>query len=306
MRCLIVATVTLVIVGATFVVAWNWYGWWGVLGVVVIGFALLWTLARLGPDAARGFFSEAFRQAAGPMREARITVHGITPADEANAVPAMLRQFDAWIDEFDEDAESREFHIEVDEFLTHNEERLDLGGYIVDITVSPPESNPDAAWSPHAVSLRPAEQQDASACELHDVQGYDEKIGEFRPFLKEAYQEITGEKRICLHVGLDPTIREYQFEYAFVNLLEATIEVPTRMSGKDPLCRFTDGVLDRVASRRPLLTLSLNWLPITDADLKRVVQISELRFLGLKATAVTDDGIGQLHVLKQLEALESR
>jgi hypothetical protein len=287
---------------AAFVLAWNWYGWSGVLGVIGVGFALLWLLARFGPDVSRGFFHEAYRQVAGPMREARITVHGITPADDADAVPAMLRQFDAWIDEFNEDDDSPELHIEVDEFLTHNEERPDLARYFIDITVSPPESQPDIAWSPHAISLRPAESQDASACELHDVEGYDAETAEFRPFLETAFQEITGEKRIRLHVGLDPNIGKYRFEYAFVNPLEATLEVPPRASREDPLRRFADGVFDRIAGR-PVTTLSLSWLPITDDDLKRVVEFMELDFLGLEQTLVTDDGVGQLRVLMQLEAL---
>lgn len=303
MRCLLIALLVLAAVVAAFITAWSWFGCWGVLGLAVGAYFLLWLLSRVLPGVSRVYFREQFRQLGGPMRDAEITVHSVTMAEDFDAVAAVLDDFDAWLREQEKQGESHGLHFDVDEFLAHNEVRLDHVRYFIDVTVSPPESDPDAKWAPHGISLRPVGAEDAWACEGHGVDEFDAESGDFRPFLTSAFEEICGERRIRLNVGLDPSHREYQFEYLHVNLLKATVEIPPPKSDEEPLRRLTTAIVDRVLRKQHVQTLSLNFLPVTDGDLEQISQLKELQYLGLSGTRISDQGLPRLGALTSLEGL---
>lgn len=294
MRCLIAVILILAIIIAALVVGWIWYGWWGLLGVAVSGFVLLWLATEIGPRILDRVLVETVQ----------ITVHSVQFAEEPDAVPEMLRQFDGWIRDFNEESETDGYQIEVDEFLTHNEERLDLARYYVEITVAPPEDKPDAKWSPHSIGLKPLDSDDLTCFELYDVQRWNAESGEYQPFLDHECENVTGELRLRLHVKLDPKMRTYQFDYVFGNPIEVTIDIPVPDWSETPMRRFTQGVLDRLEKHRPLKTLSLNWLDLGDMDLDQIGGITEVEFLAMEQTRITNDGLRRLSPLQNLEALD--
>ncbi len=293
MRCLVVVIAVLGMIIAVPIIGFVWYGWWGLLGGLGSVFVLLWLLTEIGPGASAKVFQQMYRQAAGAMRDATITVHGITLADEPDAVATVLRQLEGWIDEFNEESEGG-FEVDLAEFLTHNEENLEHARYFIDITVTPPESEPDASWAPHAIGLSPIDSDDGGVCEVFAADEFDADSSEFREFLTTAFEEISGERRIRLHVGLDPSIQTYRFEYAFVNLLNATIDIPKYSAANTTMQRLTKAMIKQAMKHRPLKHLGLDYLPASDADIDTLASIAELESVSLEGTDISPKGILRL------------
>ena len=136
-------------------IACYWYGWLGLVGGIFGGWILLWLLAKFVPGESAKAFKEMYRHAEGAMCDASIEVHGIWLADGANSLSEILRErLDGWIDDSNEESDAQGFQIELDEILSHSDENLDLVRYFIDFTVTPPETEPDASWAPHAIGLR--------------------------------------------------------------------------------------------------------------------------------------------------------
>ncbi len=132
------------------------------------------------------------------------------------------------------------------------------------------------------------------ACEVHSADEFDNEANEFRPFLDFAYEEICGARRIRLYVGLDPSMETYRFEYAFVNPLKATIDIPNRSPDGASRKQVIKSLFQHAIKRRPLQYLSLSYLPVDDADIVSVFDIAELRTIDLKGTYVTEKAIERL------------
>ena len=70
-----------------------------------------------------------------------------------------------------------------------------------------------------------------------------------------------------------------------------------------PTAYSPDRLAELKAIRQQIVSLSLNKLPVKDADLKAVRQFENLQKLDLNFTDITGAGLGELTVLKQLKNL---
>lgn len=288
MRCLIAAILILgTIIGAA-ILAWMWHGWWGLAVWFGAMFVLAWLLAKFGPGISQSYVSGMYEEIAKGMREATVTLNAIEPATDSNAVADVLRELDGWIAESREEGDDVNF--DVDEWLGHSEVRLDLRRYRVDVSIAPPADKPDEKWAPHAFSLIPAAESEPSAfsCEIHEWEDYDEAASRFVPSrLKQAFEEVEGPRRMRMLVSLNPTYSVYLFEYLHSVRYEAQVRLPA-VDAADPMRVLTAAIVDRIEQHERIATVSLGFLPVTDADIARLAGVKSLEYLGLDHTQVSD------------------
>jgi hypothetical protein len=303
MGCLLAALVMVALLVASVTAAWIWLGVWGAVLVV-----LLWLL--FGPWIFVAGTRRAFQSLGTHMRDATALVHSATLADPPDDVPEMLKQLDAWIEERRAEEESPgPLSIEVDdffEFLGHSdpEFNLDHARYLIDVTITPPATEPDTEWVPVALSVAPAAEPGAFAGgSVNRIERFDKAAAKFRPSSDEQAAGVRGSQRLRLLFSLDPRQREYHFVYLHVNRIGTSFEIPAPPWTEEPRRRFTAQVIDRIVARRNVGTVSLNYLPVVDADLIKIAALADLEFLALDSTQISDEGLKHLTRLEKLEAL---
>ena len=303
MRCLIVALLVLAAIIGTAVAAWMWYGWWGLLGWFVGGYVLLWLLARFGPGATAGVFRGVYAQLGAPMKEAKLTVHSVEPAPDLHGVDEVLREMIDWLQVQDEKGSPEAAHLDFSEYLSHSEANIDFRRFLIDVTVTPPQSDPPLKWAPHALSLASVEGEGRQDAEVLEFEEFDAETQQFGPLkLKAGFEDIEGERRLRLRVAVDPQYREYRFNYAFETPLDATVTLP-EIAAAEPRRLLAEGLLDRIERFPRARSLNIDYLPLVDADLPRLRRFTQLEFLGLQATNVTSDGLAQIAELSSLQQL---
>jgi hypothetical protein len=303
MRCLIVVLLVLAAMIGAVVAAWMWYGWWGLLGVFVGGFVLLWLLARFGPGASAVVFRGMFAALGESMKEAKVTVHSIEPAADLHGVDEVLREMIGWLQEQVDEEGPQAAYLDFSEYLSHSEVDMDFTRFLIEVTVTPPQSDPPTKWAPHALSLASVEGQGRQDAELIEIEEFDAATGQFGPLKDEtAFEETAGERRLRLRVAVDPGYRDYRFTYAFETPLDATVTLPD-VEAAEPRRLLAEGILDRIERFPAARTLNIDYLPLIDADLPRLQRFTQLEFLGLQATNVTSDGIAHIAELSSLQQL---
>lgn len=303
MGCLLHPVVVLTVVLAIFAAAWMWFG---VMGVIVTFVVLVFLLGRFGPRMLAAGARRAFQDLGANMRDAAVVVHGVTLADPPDDVADMLDRLDVWIDERRADEESSgPMSIEVDECFAGSEPEfnLDEARYLIDVTITPPATESDAAWVPAVLSVTPTAEANAFAGGNRRIELFDEATATFRPCSDEETTEVRGSQRLRLLFSLDPRQREYQFVYLHVIRIGTSFEIPAPAWEVEPRRRFTAQAIDRIVARRDVGSASLNYLPVIDADLIKIAQLADLEFLGLDGTQIDDEGVKHLAGLKKLEGL---
>ena len=312
MGCWLVALVVLALIVGSFTAAWIWFGAAGVVGVLVGGIALIWVLGRFGPRMLAEWAQRAFRNLGANMNDAAVVIHSATLADPPDDVADALKGLDAWIEERHAEEETPgPLSIEVDEFLggSEPEYNLDYARYLIDVTITPPATDPNTDWVPVVLSVAPtAETAPFAGGSVNRIELFDEIAAKFRRASEEQTVEVRGSQRLRLLVSLDPRQREYQLVYLHVNRIGPSFEIPTPDWTEDPHRRFTAEAIDRIVARGnvgtvSVGTVSLNYLPVVDADLIKLAGLTDLEFLGLDATQISDEGLKHLTRLAKLEGL---
>jgi hypothetical protein len=303
MGCLLAALVVVALVVTIVTAAWIGFG---AVGAIVTGIGLLLLLAVFGPWMLAAGSRWAFQSLGANMGDATVVIHSAALADPPDDVPEMLERLDAWIEESRADEESSgPLSIEVDEFLggSDPEFNLDHARYLIDVTITPPATEPHTDWVPVVLSVAPTAEPGAFAGGSDRIELFDKAAATFRPCSDEQAAEVRGSQRLRLRFSLDPRQREYQFVYMHVNRIGPTFEVPAPAWTEEPRRRFTVQAVGRIVARRNVGSLSLNYLPVVDADLIKIAALADLEFLGLDSTQISDEGLKHLTRLEKLEGL---
>ena len=298
MGCLLAALVMVALLVASVTAAWIGLGVWGAILVV-----LLWLL--FGPWMFAAGARRAFQNLGAHLRDATVVVHSVTLADPPDDVADAIEAFDARIEEIRADQESPgPLSVDVDDLFGHSdpEFNLDHARYLIDVTITPPATDPHTEWVPAVLSVAPTAEPGTFAG-VSRIELFDEAAAEFRRASDEQTVSIRGSQRLRLLFSLDPRQREYHFVYLHVNRIGTSFEIPAPAWTEEPRRRFTVQAIDRIVARRNVGTVSLGYFPVVDADLIKIARLADLEFLGLDGTQISDEGLQHLTRLEKLEGL---
>ena len=178
-------------------------GWWGLV-VVAGGLVGLYFAARLFVEGMfRAVANEALRQVSGPLADAELWVHSITPAER----PTTVSVFDVEDGEF----EDGEFPGDPD-YLEGWQTEGDF--YWIDATITP--KDPAAKWDASVLTLVRADWKDSPGkiCEeigpLHSIELYD---GQKFRLLRDGEDALRGEQRLRLLMAAPEGRTDVKFTY---------------------------------------------------------------------------------------------
>lgn len=243
--CLIVALLIGLCMAAA-VLAYNAYGIWGLAAtfaiVCLLGFTLPKILMRFLTAGATAWMKREGRV----LKGARVDLHRIEAADPSefrenlDEILADEQRMAELREEFEDYLECLEMHERRPKFerwlrgvFAEEEDDEDLEHFRLDLTITPHESTEPASWSPHGLSLVPADERvTASRVEgdeveevlLDLVQRWDAGREEFVRIDDEA--EFRGAHRLQFHAATPPAQRRYKLVYCFLCELEGEIELP--------------------------------------------------------------------------------
>jgi hypothetical protein len=191
-------------------------GWMGlvVAAAILVG---LYFAARLFVEGMfRSVANEALRQVSGPLADAELQVHSITPAER----PTMVSVFDVEDEEF----EDGEFGGDTD-YLEGWQTEGEF--YWIDATITP--RDPASKWDASVLTLVPAvwKGKPGEICEeigpLHSIELYDGR--NFR-LLHNGEETLRGEQRLRLLMACPEARTDVKFTYFGVTFGRLSLPTP--------------------------------------------------------------------------------
>lgn len=217
-KLLLILLLFLALLMAAAVVAYHFWGWAGLGGVIVLlfllGFGIKWAVGA----ALKKLFVTPFKMKGAVLKEAVVTVHAVTPAeppsvsdeeeelDDAERIPG-----DSGVPDEPEEREEGE-----------EEVRRPNRWYHVDLTVTPTagEGGGFTMWEPGELGLAGAS---AVSTDSIDEMGEDDEVGEIgavqiwqdEAWVDDEGMKFPGPQRLRLHVGLHEGVTSFRLRYYF-------------------------------------------------------------------------------------------
>lgn len=127
----------------------------------------------------------------------------------------------------------------------------------------------------------------------------------------EAIRELNKQERAG---GAVPGIRLLLAEWQQRAEKSRSDEAQVLASFKESVARFTAMVrdlggsvkVDEAAREQPIISLALDWIRVTDTDVKKLVNLATIQNLHLCGTKITDAGLMSLAALPDLKTLDVR